>query len=600
MRLKRLTLSAFRSWEALTFNFTPGLTILTGPNGSGKTSIRMGVQYAINGSCPGNLKRPQLIKTDSVAPFKVGLEMDNEGKAVSLIRDSSRVFCSVDGVQYSIRESSFLEQLRVAMQYAFLSPDQAAFVDMPSYKRKEMMEELIPAVSLLRGFTRDRLKELSRKVAEKKYVIYTNVHSANAAISQQRIALGHAEGHLQAEEQRLNMLRDLVVASLPCTEEQYKGYHDENAKARARIEELNGYIGDSRAWMERALALNRQHESVAYSRKRLEQDIARSRAKVDGLSATIGDGTPVVCPHCTHELVCKECGTAIIDTAVQNPKIERDLKAEQVLLSQLQFQLDAMVQQFGNVTLVPREDIAACEQNVNAAYTEMRELERAVHDNQLKISAYEQAVRNLRETEKLGLVEQSADALRTQVAEMRFSLTVAEKALERKTKTCTVMENLLSTFMAADSMVNDKLPSIYFDRFLEKLSTYCNYLLAPISNMRMALSADGDGVHAEVDGKQFAQLSSGEKQRIRIATTLAFSLLSKQSDTLFLDEVFDHALDDEGVDALALLLSTTMRSFFDNIILVSHSPSLVTRLAPDRVVHLSKEGSTSVFKDSMA
>ena len=150
----------------------------------------------------------------------------------------------------------------------------------------------------------------------------------------------------------------------------------------------------------------------------------------------------------------------------------------------------------------------------------------------------------------------------------------------------------------ATTIMNEVMPSVYFNMFLSRLNDFCNFLLSQISTMRLELGANDDGITITVDGKEVKQLSSGERQRVRIATTLAFALMAPGTDTLFIDEVFDAGLDAEGVQALAMLLSTHMKSFFEKIIMISHQPDLSSAIGADRVIHITAEENGSVMRTS--
>ena len=594
MRLLRLSLSAFRSWEQVSFEFLPGLTVLTGPNGSGKTSIRMGAQYVIGGGCSG-LTKKDLIKTDARSPFKASLEFEHEGRAITMTRDTSRISLYVDGIAYSVREANFIDSLKLAMQHCFLSPDTAAFVDVPSFKRKEMLEELIPAVNVLRGFGAPRAKDLSRKIAEKRYVMYTNLHGARASIDNLRQALGHAEAHYESEVGRVTMLREMAAAALPCSQSEYTAYVEKKQQLNTQIGQYEKYIGETQAWVDYAQNMARQSSAMDASLERLNNDAARAQARIEGLSASIGDDTPMQCGHCSNDLVCAACGTLNTRSSANNPKIERDIKHEEALIEQIKHQISIVEADAKKLNLPDKEKIAEALSNASKASGLLQGMRKEFADVSLICAQFEQAVRNMREIEKADIAADNLERLREQVAKLRNELAVCEAGIVRKTNTVRVMDELNSRVAAAAELMHDKLPTVYFDRFLDKLAGYCNFLLAPISSMRMDMYADDKGIQLSVDGKQFQQLSSGEKQRVRIATTLAFSLLSQQSDTLFLDEVFDHGLDAEGVEALAMLLSSTMRGFYEKIILVSHSPTLFSCLTPDRLIEVSAgEGSSSM------
>lgn len=596
MRLKRLMLSGFRSWENLTFDFTPGLTILTGPNGAGKTSIRMGVQYALTGNCSG-LTKKDLVKDDTSSPFKAGVQFDYDGQDVSILRDASRVHMSVNGVPFSVREASFLARLKLTIQHTFLSPDQGAFVDVQSFKRKEMLEAIIPAVDILRGYAGPRAKELAKKMSEKRFVVYSNINSSRGIIDQTRRTLAEAEARLISDKDRVRMLQDMANATAVCSQVEYEKAHEELTALRTKRAELDKYCADAKAWIDWASVTMKQAESYSTTRQHVETDMARSRAKIDGLNAVMGDGSPLACPHCSNDLVCNSCGTSITDGAGSNKKIEAEIKREEAALEGLKAQLETLEARVANIQTVDAAEYERIRDEYMSVPPKLRAIDEKIQQLVSITAQYDQYVRNSREVAKIETILQDVSRTEVQVSEMRAAVQAAESSLARKERTATVMDGLCTRFAQCADIMNSTIPNVYFDRFLAKLTTYCNYLLEPISSMRMQLYADDQGIHVLVDGKQFNQLSSGERQRIRIATTLAFSLLGRQSDTLFVDEVFDNALDEEGVVALATLLSTTMRGFYEKIILVSHQPALVANLSPDRIVHIECANKTSSIKE---
>jgi exonuclease SbcC len=84
MRFVRLDMENIRSYEKLTVNFDKGRTLLSGDIGSGKTSILLGLQFALFGLQPGQ-KGGSIIRNGEKEAF-AKLEIDLDGKNVILER----------------------------------------------------------------------------------------------------------------------------------------------------------------------------------------------------------------------------------------------------------------------------------------------------------------------------------------------------------------------------------------------------------------------------------------------------------------------------------------------------------------------------------
>jgi len=78
MLFKKLTLKNIRSYENLTIEFPQGSILLAGDIGSGKTSILLGLQFALLGLQPGQKGASILRQGEDEASAKLELEVDGE------------------------------------------------------------------------------------------------------------------------------------------------------------------------------------------------------------------------------------------------------------------------------------------------------------------------------------------------------------------------------------------------------------------------------------------------------------------------------------------------------------------------------------------
>ncbi|MDP3987513.1 MAG: AAA family ATPase, partial [Nanoarchaeota archaeon] len=93
MIIKKIILNNIRSYENQEVNFPEGSTLLSGDIGSGKTSVLLGIEFALFGLQPGQRGTSLLRNGTSEGGVTMGFEIDNKqvivertlkrGKAVS-------------------------------------------------------------------------------------------------------------------------------------------------------------------------------------------------------------------------------------------------------------------------------------------------------------------------------------------------------------------------------------------------------------------------------------------------------------------------------------------------------------------------------------
>ncbi len=88
MRIKKIVLNNIRSYENQEFNFGEGSTLLAGDIGSGKTSILLGIEFALFGLQPG--QRGSAILRNGCVTGGVLIEFEVEGKNVIIERTMKR------------------------------------------------------------------------------------------------------------------------------------------------------------------------------------------------------------------------------------------------------------------------------------------------------------------------------------------------------------------------------------------------------------------------------------------------------------------------------------------------------------------------------
>lgn len=589
MQFIKLMLSGFRSWERAAFEFQPGLTTLCGVNGAGKSSIRMAAQYAITGAVPKHTKA-ELVKENTKAPFSVELHMlTDDNEKLVLRRTSSKTTLTVGTSDASVRENSYLSRLRTALYHTFLSPDQAAFVDVQDFKRKEMLYELIPEVAMLRTVCVPRLKDHMKRYYQKRTNVMQNIYNVEAVIQEQRRAIAVARDNYQQEISRLKALEDSMQAELPYSEEEADHFVSEIERLANDIAAYQKYIAEATAWVEKAMYTNNLNASVTNTYNALVNALNNTRNQIAAYADITASAPQAVKCSCGADLRCAVCDEPVVIKNVMAQANTDTLTALKNKEAQLLLDVEKQGKLVEAANIVDSGEIQKTRNEINKSQNAVNALTGVKIEYQGKLQQFNIAKQNLAAVKDMRIDKRTAESIKAAIDDTQARIDNAEAVLVRKKKSMDIMVDTEKKMQLAVDAMNTTLPAIYFDHFLTQLTTYCNYLLDTISTMEMEMTATDDGIHIKVDGRNFHQLSSGERQRVRTATTLAFSLLSKQSDTLFIDEVFDAYIDEDGIEDLATMLTTVVRNFYAKVIVVTHQPYLTTALHPDHIIFIEKD-----------
>ena len=88
MELKKIILNNIRSYENQEINFPEGSTLLSGDIGAGKTSILLGIEFALFGLQPG--QRGHSLLKNNKNHGSVLLEFELDGKEIIIERNLKR------------------------------------------------------------------------------------------------------------------------------------------------------------------------------------------------------------------------------------------------------------------------------------------------------------------------------------------------------------------------------------------------------------------------------------------------------------------------------------------------------------------------------
>jgi exonuclease SbcC len=150
MRLKKIILNNIRSYENQEIEFQKGSTLLSGDIGAGKTSILLGIEFALFGLQPGQRGSALLKNGEEIGGVIIEFEID--GKQILIERTLKRKktvsqdYCAItiDGIKKEISvmelKSSILELLKYPKEF---SKKQNTLYKFTVYTPQEEMKQII-------------------------------------------------------------------------------------------------------------------------------------------------------------------------------------------------------------------------------------------------------------------------------------------------------------------------------------------------------------------------------------------------------------------------------------------------------------------------
>jgi len=78
MKIKKITLENIRSYKKAEFKFSEGSTLLSGDIGAGKTTILLGIYFALFGLQPGQRGSSLLASSENNGRVKLKFEIDDK------------------------------------------------------------------------------------------------------------------------------------------------------------------------------------------------------------------------------------------------------------------------------------------------------------------------------------------------------------------------------------------------------------------------------------------------------------------------------------------------------------------------------------------
>jgi DNA repair protein SbcC/Rad50 len=258
MFIKKIKLSNIRSYENQEIEFLEGSTLLSGDIGSGKTSILLGIEFALFGLQPG--QRGSSLLRNGANEGKVNIEFEIDGKNIIIERTLkkgktiSQDYCSIiidnEKRELSVTElkNKVLELLNYPKEF---SKKQNILYKFTVYTPQEEMKQIIlqdpdTRINTLRHiFGIDKYKRILENISSLLSKIREEERNKEGLIGnleQNKLTLFEKESDLETKNYSLTS----IEKELFLKQEERKKIQDENDEILKKIEEKNEIINENK------------------------------------------------------------------------------------------------------------------------------------------------------------------------------------------------------------------------------------------------------------------------------------------------------------------------------------------------------------------
>lgn len=514
-------------------------TLISGSNGSGKSSMLDAITYALYNKPFRKINKPQLINTINQKELLVEIEFSVGGNDF-IVRRGMRpgIFeiwkngemINQDAASRDYQE--YLEKNILKLNYKSFnqivilgSATYVPFMELSAGARREIIEDLLD----IQVFSTMNIL-LKEKVLDNKNQITENNYQIKLIKSKIESAKEYGESILKMKQVEVNKIKEKIQEHINKVESE-----------RTEIEKIEDQIKNLIETIQDKAPQKRKLEKA----KTLKMELENTRRNFEKELNFYHDNDN--CPTCKQGIDHTFKETAVLEKSARKIEIENGLVQIQDKIQEIEHRIDEISKVEDNIqkfNLDIGEHRAQIKISMNAMSSYKKELDGAEKEvEEIDTSKLEEHKKELKELQ----------ADQTTLFESRETLSVASAMLKDggiKTRIIRqyipVMNKLINKYLAA------------FDLFVDfQLDENFNEVIK--SRFRDTFS--------------YASFSEGEKLRITLSIMLSWRAVSKlrnsvSTNLLILDETLDGAMDGVGVENLIDTLHNLNSN--DNIFLISH------------------------------
>jgi len=610
MRFKSLELENFLSFgESQKINFVSGDAVLVlgineeengGSNGAGKTSILNGIVWALYGKTTKELSADDVVNNKINQDCKVSLELFKDKNHILINRyrklegKKNKLEVFVNGKNVSRANMADTQKViddiikinfRSFISSVMFSQDRVFnFTTAKPQKRKEIIENVLQVenLSIYEKLFKSELSKIVHERDETNYRIRNQQNLIDSLVQSNK-------DYIQSCKVKQKQLKQKLIEYKKEREffdrvdiEQELSKINSNKEVKTKISEINHNLEINQQ------KLDSLKKTISDKKKLFKKEKAKLLSLQKSFRTAVDN--PKKCPLCGNIIDKEILDKYINDVTLQIKESEKNLAALEKDINSFEEAINDLSEK--------RVKFEKELKQVNNEYqnTEFQE-EELIHLNEKKLEL-DNKIKSIKEQLKHIVDESYIDKIKEQAVK-------AKKIMKQEQKNLVALENDINHYtfwVQAFSKGENTIRSFLISKVINFINSRIAYYLNIFFNKNINFCLDMEMNHSiERDNIQISieQLSGGEEQRINLA--IAFSLfdlikmnLGSDIDIIFLDEVLDKNLDDNGISALLKIIED-LKERHNAIYIISHKDNFKSYFARSMVVYKGKDGFSRIL-----
>jgi len=591
LQLTEIYAENWRSWKTLHLTELDdrGLTLIHGANGSGKSSIRMLIEYLLLdtlsdeyevGDLPMNGNTECVISgkivrgKDNIEIIKYRNHKENGNKTILKINGDDRL----SHTDRRITQKNIERLLDITSDTLFastlFSSESPNFPKSKESERKRILYQIInlDKYNTLLDITKNYIKEIKEKIQ----LNILKAEQSNKTIEDINLSLSETiESSEKYEETKQNRIKKLKEQLSELTLKDPNILRDQLKTLEDTLQE---YDKDLYIELEKD-----------YSKTVKEISIYEERIKA--IKTTVKKTENNTCP-----ILNIDCIKLIKNHEIAKKLSENDIEEHEKSITVLDFNLKNIIQRIREIDEVIQKNISI-ENNIDDLKKELNVL----YNYNLLIKKRQEEIR-----QNINDVENEENLLRDIITKLREDKLREEKLIKDLENENIKLYNDLKYYEFWKKGFSTKgIPHLKSESFIESLELETNKILSLISNERVEIASQKELTSGEMKEaityklhspdrgiKNFKAYSGGQKQRVLIADKLSFHTLLSKFNFILFDEVLELSLDEEGKASVLDLLKAYSKKV-GSMFVISHDKGIQDRF--DNVIKVEIENGVSTL-----
>lgn len=530
------------------------MTLISGKNGSGKSTIGEALTFALFGVPFRNINKPNLLNSINEKDCLVEVEF-NIGKKQYLVRRGIKptifeIYCDgkvIDQESKSKDYQKFLEQNILKLNYksftqlVFLgSGNFVPFMQLSAQDRREVIEELLD----IRVFSR-----MNTVLKEKLSILKENFKDVERDIT-------IAKEKLDMQREHIKKLQNNNIASIKANQEEIDSSRETICSINLEMDQIRNNIELKKATIQDEISIVNKQKKYEDIQKKIRSQISKIEKTVEFY------GQHDDCPTCNQKI-----DTEFKQQIIKNK--QQKLQEFNIACEDLNDKLKTVVDRLEAINTIQKEITQhnIDYQNKNFSITGINQYISKLQKENERLSNIDSLLSD--EFKNLESYESAHSALvikREELIDLRYMYDISADLLK---------DNGIKT-----KIIRQYLPVMnkLINKYLSAMDFFVNFNLD--ENFREVIKS------RHRDEFEYNSFSQGQKFRIDMALLMTWREISRKKNStntniLILDEVFDSSLDAGGTEDFMKLLRVLSKK--NHIFVISHKPDVISDRFDDHI-----------------